>query len=69
MVSFVNERIIEFLPCDSIPSLNHSLLDTLLNSYHSKVCRIEINSKSKRLVRSTNLGIRNSEFGIQNSEL
>ena len=48
----------------AIPSLNHSLLDAWLKLYHSKACRIEINSKSKRPVCSTNFGIRNSEFGI-----
>ena len=52
----------------AIPSLNHSLLDAWLISYHSKACRIEMNSKSKRLVCSTNFGIRNPELGIQNSE-
>ena len=49
----------------AIPSLNHSLLDAWLKSYHSKVCRIEKISKSKRPSCSTNFGIRNSEFGIQ----
>ena len=49
----------------AIPSLKHSLLDAWLKQYHSKACRIEINSESKRPVV---LRFRNSEFRIRNEK-
>ena len=55
----------------AIPSLNHSLLDVWLKSYHLKVCRIEINSKSnvQFVLRISEFGIQNSEFRIRNCEV
>ena len=49
-----------------VPSLNHSLLDVWLNSFHSNVCRIEINQQNQAF--SLFYEFRNSVFGIQNSE-
>ena len=50
----------------AIPSLNHSLLDAWLNSFHSNVCRIEINQYNQAF--SLFYEFRNSEFRIQSSE-
>ena len=51
----------------AIPSLNHSLLDFRLNSFHSKVCRIEINQFNQAFTLIYEF--RNSEFRIRNSDL
>ena len=64
MVSFVNERIIEFLPCDC-----HSLFESQsvgCLTHFSNICRIEINQYNQAF--SLFYEFWNSEYGIQNSE-
>ena len=51
----------------AMPSLNHSLLDAWLNSFHSKLCRIEINQYNQAF--NLFYEFRNSEFRIRNLEL
>ena len=57
----------------AIPSLNHSLFDAWLNSFHLKACIIKINKYNQAFslfyeFRNSEFRIRNSEFRIRNCE-